>query len=58
LRVNAARKIGAQIVKTVFHKFNPQGISDVVVIAESLLAIHTWPEYGYGNNSGDKVHNY
>ncbi len=38
---------GASIVQSVFHLFNPHGISGVVVIAESHLAIHTWPEYGY-----------
>lgn len=38
---------GATIVKTFFHTFNPHGISGVVVIAESHLTIHTWPEYGY-----------
>ncbi|MCQ2559741.1 MAG: adenosylmethionine decarboxylase, partial [Clostridia bacterium] len=31
----------------VFHKFSPQGVSGVVVISESHLAIHTWPELGY-----------
>jgi len=31
----------------VFHMFNPYGVSGVVVISESHLAIHTWPEYGY-----------
>jgi S-adenosylmethionine decarboxylase proenzyme len=30
-----------------FHQFSPQGVSGVVVIAESHLFIHTWPEYGY-----------
>lgn len=29
------------------HKFSPQGVSGVVVVAESHLAFHTWPEYGY-----------
>lgn len=43
----AARRSGATIVEDVFHLFNPHGISGVVVIAESHLAIHTWPEYGY-----------
>jgi S-adenosylmethionine decarboxylase len=38
---------GASIVKSVFHLFNPHGVSGVVVIAESHLAIHTWPEYGF-----------
>jgi len=45
--VEAAREAGATIVKSVFHLFNPHGVSGVVIIAESHLAIHTWPEYGY-----------
>ena len=43
----AAVQSGATIVRSVFHLFNPHGVSGVVVIAESHLAIHTWPEYGY-----------
>ena len=35
------------IVTEVFHMFSPQGVSGVVVIAESHVAIHTWPENGY-----------
>jgi len=38
---------GATKVKSVFHRYNPQGVSGVVVIAESHCSIHTWPEYGY-----------
>jgi len=45
--MNAARAAGATIVDTVFHKFAPWGISGVVVIAESHLAIHIWPEMRY-----------
>jgi S-adenosylmethionine decarboxylase len=43
----AARVSGATIVESVFHRFQPHGISGVVVVAESHLAIHTWPEHGY-----------
>lgn len=43
----AALEAKATIVESVFHLFNPHGVSGVVVIAESHLAIHTWPEYGY-----------
>jgi S-adenosylmethionine decarboxylase len=43
----AARLSGATIVNSVFHRYNPHGLSGVVVIAESHLSIHTWPEYGY-----------
>ncbi|MGL4461780.1 MAG: adenosylmethionine decarboxylase [Planctomycetia bacterium] len=42
----AAREIDATIVQSVFHSFNPYGVSGVLVIAESHLAIHTWPEHG------------
>lgn len=47
IMVNAALKAGAEIREVIFHKFSPQGISGVVVISESHLAIHTWPELGY-----------
>jgi S-adenosylmethionine decarboxylase proenzyme len=43
----AADVAGATIVTKTFHHFSPYGVSGVVVIAESHLAIHTWPEYGY-----------
>jgi S-adenosylmethionine decarboxylase proenzyme len=43
----AAEVAGATVLKTAFQDFNPQGVSGVVVIAESHLTIHTWPEYGY-----------
>ncbi|UCG63119.1 MAG: S-adenosylmethionine decarboxylase proenzyme [Candidatus Zixiibacteriota bacterium] len=43
----SVRRSGATIVKSVFHRYNPQGVSGVVVIAESHFSIHTWPEYGY-----------
>ena len=43
----AVRKSGATIVRSVFHRYNLQGVSGVVVIAESHLSIHTWPEYNY-----------
>jgi S-adenosylmethionine decarboxylase len=44
---NAALEAGATIVTSAFHTFNPFGVSGVIVIAESHLSIHTWPEYGY-----------
>ncbi len=37
----------ATVVASTFHSFSPFGVSGVVVIAESHVAIHTWPEYGY-----------
>ena len=43
----AVRISGAAIVQSVFHMFSPYGVSGVVVVAESHLAIHTWPEHRY-----------
>ncbi len=45
--VNAAEKAGATVINATFHHFSPYGVSGVVVIQESHLAIHTWPEYQY-----------
>ena len=50
---------GATIIDSIFHQFNPHGISGVIVIAESHMALHTWPEYGYAAidffTCGDRV---
>jgi spermidine synthase len=43
----AASMAGATVINSTFHHFSPWGISGVVVIQESHLAIHTWPEYKY-----------
>jgi S-adenosylmethionine decarboxylase proenzyme len=44
--LEAARISNATIVTDVFHHFNPHGLSGVIVIAESHIAVHTWPEHG------------
>ena len=45
--VSAAQIAGATVINSTFHHFSPYGVSGVVVIQESHLAIHSWPEYGY-----------
>lgn len=45
--IDATRLSGATMIKPFFHQFSPQGVSGVIVIAESHFAIHTWPEHGY-----------
>ncbi len=45
--VTAAKEAKATVIESRFHRFNPFGISGVVVIAESHLTIHSWPEYAY-----------
>lgn len=45
--LGAARAIRCTIVESSFHEFSPNGVSGVVVIAESHFSIHTWPEFRY-----------
>ena len=55
----AAIVANATIVDSVFHHFNPHGVSGAVIIEESHLTIHTWPEYKYASvdvyTCGDSV---
>lgn len=44
---DCASEGGATVVSSHFHRFSPQGVSGVVVIAESHITIHSWPEHGY-----------
>ncbi len=43
----AAKEAKATVIGSSFHVFEPHGVSGVVVISESHLAIHSWPEYAY-----------
>ena len=45
--IDTAEQIGATVLGESFSQFSPQGVSGVVIISESHLCIHTWPEYGY-----------
>jgi S-adenosylmethionine decarboxylase len=56
----AASQAGATVLGNSFHQFEPQGVSGVVIIAESHVFIHTWPEFGYAAvdifTCGNSVH--
>lgn len=45
--ITAAEIAEATIVQHYFHQFSPYGISGTVVIAESHINIHTWPEFNF-----------
>ncbi len=47
LMLDAVKQSGGTYVTDVFHHFSPHGVSGVIVIAESHVTIHTWPEHGY-----------
>lgn len=46
--VKAAEIAGAQVWSVSINRFPPNGVSGVIVISESHISIHTWPEFGYG----------
>jgi len=46
LMENAAIASGATVLKTVSHKFDPQGITAICLLSESHISIHSWPEEG------------
>jgi len=45
--IEAVKKAGNTPLKITIHKFQPQGITGIVLLAESHVAVHTWPEYNY-----------
>ena len=43
----AALKAKATLLKISSHKFEPQGVTAIALLAESHISIHTWPQTGY-----------
>lgn len=43
----AAQKANATVIQVAIHQFSPQGMSGIVLLAESHISLHAWPEYGY-----------
>lgn len=46
LLVDASLSVGATVLTRHSHAFEPQGVTAVVVLSESHVSIHTWPEWG------------
>jgi S-adenosylmethionine decarboxylase len=46
---DAAAAANAQVISVALHRFSPQGVSGVAILAESHLAVHTWPEHGFAS---------
>jgi S-adenosylmethionine decarboxylase proenzyme len=47
IMLQAAAQGHATIVSESFRQFDPWGVSGMLIVQESHIAIHTWPEYGY-----------
>lgn len=46
--LDAAQTAGLTAVSSAHHRFEPQGLSAVIILSESHIAAHTWPESGTG----------
>ncbi|MEB3317510.1 MAG: adenosylmethionine decarboxylase [Cyanobacteriota bacterium] len=44
---SAAKRAGATLLHLITHRFDPQGVTGLALLAESHISIHTWPESGY-----------
>jgi S-adenosylmethionine decarboxylase len=45
--IGATKKAKNIPLKVAIHKFSPQGMTGVVLLAESHIALHSWPEFNY-----------
>lgn len=47
IMLNACHVANATILGVSSHKFEPQGVTVMVLLAESHISLHSWPEYDY-----------
>ncbi|MCK4518105.1 adenosylmethionine decarboxylase, partial [Candidatus Babeliales bacterium] len=45
--IEAGKRSGSTPLKVAIEKFDPQGITGVIILAESHISVHTWPEENY-----------
>lgn len=42
-----AARLGMHVLNETFHQFMPRGVTGVLLLAESHIAVHTWPEHNH-----------
>ncbi len=45
--LDAVGAAGATLIEVCVHRFSPYGVTATATLAESHIALHTWPEHGY-----------
>lgn len=47
LLTDTAEIAKATLLRIITHKFEPQGVTGIALLAESHISIHTWPQHEY-----------
>jgi len=45
--IRSVKEAKSTPLEVIIHKFSPQGLTGVVLLAESHVALHSWPEFNY-----------
>ena len=45
--ISASKIAGANLLSMITHRFQPQGVTGLALLAESHISIHTWPDRNY-----------
>jgi S-adenosylmethionine decarboxylase len=45
--MRAVKSSGSTLIRSYFHRLHPGGITGFLLLKESHISIHTWPEFGY-----------
>lgn len=46
---DVAGRMGTEIISGISHKFDPQGVTAMLIVGASHLSIHSWPEHHYAS---------
>lgn len=47
LLTEASKRAGAHVLQASVHRFAPMGCSVIVILKETHVSLHTWPEFGF-----------
>ena len=43
----ASDAVGSTVLQRITQRFSPVGVTAILILAETHISIHTWPEHGY-----------
>jgi S-adenosylmethionine decarboxylase len=46
---DVADRMGTEVISGISHKFDPQGVTAMLIVGASHLSVHSWPEHAYAS---------